>query len=77
MPDWFAGPLRGLTGIVVWGVVVLWCIGAPVLGLLAASYLLANPPQRILVPLAIIATIYVTQRVARALIRLGDAVLFD
>lgn len=77
IPDWLAAPLRGLTCIGVWALVIAWCIGAPVVGILAASYLLAHPPQRILVPLSIIATIYVTLRVARALIRLSDAILFD
>ena len=75
MPDWIAAPARGLSFMALWALIIGWCIGAPVFGLLLSSYLLLHPAQRIFVPLAVIATIYITMRVARALVRLGDSSL--
>ena len=77
MPDWLSAPLRGLAYLFLWGTVVGWSIGAPIAGILLASYLLLHPAQRILVPLAIFATVYVTYRGARLLIRLSDRALND
>lgn len=75
MPDWLSAPMRGLAYLFLWATIVGWSIGAPVAGILLASYLLLHPAERILVPLAIIATIYVTLRGARLLIWLSDRAL--
>jgi hypothetical protein len=77
VPDWLTAPLRGVTFLFLWTTVVAWSICAPIIGLLVASNLLSHPAQRILVPLSIIATIYVTLRGARLLIRLSDRALND
>ena len=77
MPDWLTAPMRGLTYLFLWGLVVIWVIAAPVTGILVASNLLLHPAERILVPLSIIATIYGTLRGARLLIWLGDRALND
>ncbi len=77
MPDWLTAPIRGLSFLFLWMLVVAWSIGAPIGGILIASAFLLHPSQRILVPLALLATIYVTVRVARLLIRLGDRTLND
>jgi hypothetical protein len=77
MPDWLSAPLRGLTYLFLWALVVVWVIAAPVTGILVASNLLLHPTQRILIPLSIIATIYITLRGARLLIALGDRALND
>ena len=77
MPNWLSAPLRGLTYLFLWALVVAWSIAAPVTGILLASYLLQHPSERILLPLSIIATIYLTLRGARLLIHLGDRALND
>lgn len=76
MPDWLAAPIRGLTFLFLWALVVAWAISAPIIGILAASFLLLHPAQRILVPISIIVTIYVTVRGARLLIQLGERALY-
>lgn len=75
MPDWMSAPLRGMTYLFIWTTVIGWSIGAPIIGLLISINMLQNPPERILVPLAIIATIYITLRGARLLISLSERAL--
>jgi len=43
MPDWLSAPLRGLTYLFLWALVVVWVIAAPVTGILVASNLLLAP----------------------------------
>lgn len=77
MPDWLTAPLRGMTFLFLWTMVVAWSISAPIIGILIASNLLSHPAERIFVPLSIIATIYVTFRGAKLLIYLSDRALND
>ncbi|MGI8914196.1 MAG: hypothetical protein ACR2JY_10535 [Chloroflexota bacterium] len=77
MPDWLSAPVRGMTYLFLWTLVVAWSISAPIIGILIASNLLMHPAQRIFVPLSIIATIYVTLRGARLLLHLSDRALND
>lgn len=77
MPDWITAPARGLSFLFLWMLVIAWSIGAPIGGILLASVFLLHPSQRILVPLSLLATIYLTVRVARWLLRLGERALND
>lgn len=72
MPEWLSGPLRGVSFLALWTLVVVWSIAAPVIGILSASYFLQHPTERIFVPLAIIVTIYLTVRGARLLMWLAE-----
>jgi hypothetical protein len=75
VPDWLSAPLRGMTYLFLWTAVIGWSIAAPIIGIFIAINLLQNPPERILVPLSLIATIYITLRGARLLIYLSDLAL--
>ncbi|GEM_PF-3107467 len=77
MPEWMSSPARGMTYLFVWGLVVVWSICAPIVGILIAASLLQHPAERIFVPLSIIATIYLTVRGARGLVWLADRALRD
>ncbi|MCL5946816.1 MAG: hypothetical protein M1298_02185 [Chloroflexi bacterium] len=70
-----SGFLRGILYIALWALLVAWCIGAPVVGILIASFLLAHPAQRIFIPLSLIVTIWITIKGAQLLQRLGDYAL--
>lgn len=64
-----------MTYLFLWTTVIGWCITAPIIGILISINLLRNPPERILVPLSLIITIFVTTRGARLLIYLSDLAL--
>lgn len=75
MPDWLSAPIRGMTYLFLWTAVIGWSIAAPIIGILISINLLQHPPERILVPLSLIVTVYITLRVARLLIYLSDLAL--
>ena len=72
MPEWVSGPLRGVSFLALWTLVIIWSIAAPIAGILFASYFLQHPAERIFVPLALILTIYLTIRGARLLLALAE-----
>ncbi|MCL4509275.1 MAG: hypothetical protein M1296_07095 [Chloroflexi bacterium] len=75
MPDAITGFLRGLVYIIMWALMIVWCIGAPVIGILLSSYLLQHPAQRILIPLSLIVTVFVTIKGAQLLLFVGERAL--